>query len=825
MTTASMKRPPIWKLVVLFLLYFATAKLSLEFEAVGGFAAPVWAPSGIALVVLFYFGTSLWPAVALGAFLANLFHGSPVIAAVGIAFGNSLEAVVGAVFLRRVIHFQPRMERLWDVVGLVFVSALCSTPLSAIAGVTSLWLSGVIANGNYLITWLTWWIGDLGGQVILAPFFFTFLSWPSPKFQLQKVLEGLAAIFCILGLSFVVMGPSLPKPIENLQQIYLLFPALLWASVRFGQRGAAVTTVVVTTLATISTKLGTGPFADKLVASGLLNQEIFMLVFATTGLMVAAVVRERARAWIDLKKINDELEGRVRARTRELREYIDHMSTFNAKIDCFGKILIANHAAQLASGLSLEELQKTNFLQGPWWTFDPEVQDRVQKAFSRAVSGSLINYSERVRVAGARILTIDFSLNPVFDDDGRVAYILAEGRDITAQKDAEQTFRGLLEAAPDAMVISDEKGKILLVNRQVEHFFGYTREELIGRMVDDLVPQRLRSSHRHHREQYYADPSVRPMGAQNLDLWGTRKDGTEFPAEILLSPVKTERGMMIIAAVRDISEKKKADLERMKLMQAQEAVKLRDEFLSIASHELRTPLTSLQLQIQTVARFVRKTDVEDTFLRMLDSAVQQVKRLGRLVDDLLDVSRLAVGKLSLQMEEFDLAELVREISERFRAEAELYRSEIVLSTQGKSRGRWDRLRMDQIITNLISNAIKYGNGSKINVSIQGSDANVRLEVSDQGIGIPPKDLDRVFERFQRIAPAEKYPGLGLGLFITKQMIEAHGGTVYVTSALGKGSTFVITVPRMSQQVVKAERNELRQERQSTNQGGNPHGEE
>src|SRR5262249_54188409 len=152
----------------------------------------------------------------------------------------------------------------------------------------------------------------------------------------------------------------------------------------------------------------------------------------------------------------------------------------------------------------------------------------------------------------------NFSLRPIFGG-GALRYILAEGRDITSQKQAEEKFRRGLEAAPDAMVIANTEGKIALTNAQVEKVFGYPKDELLGVVVEELIPERFRSSHRGHRQRYSIDPVARPMGGENRPLWGLRKDGTEFPAEILLSPFHTEEGSFVITAIRDVTEKKFAE--------------------------------------------------------------------------------------------------------------------------------------------------------------------------------------------------------------------------------------------------------------------------
>ena len=245
------------------------------------------------------------------------------------------------------------------------------------------------------------------------------------------------------------------------------------------------------------------------------------------------------------------------------------------------------------------------------------------------------------------------------------------------------------------------------------------------------------------------------------------------------------------AAEAHVSVLKKVEAE------LQSAVNLRDEFLTIASHELRTPLTPLQLQIEGLQRAVRKLndgpDERVRFGQRLEMAARQLKRLTALVDNLLDVSRISGGKLELHVEELDLAELARDLAERFRPEAEAAPCRLVLELQ-PARGRWDRVRIEQVLSNLLSNAIKYGRGSPVVVSTSSSEGAVRFSVRDNGIGIEPADQQRIFGRFERAVPTRNYGGLGLGLYIAAQLVEAHGGSLEVESEPGKGSTFTVVLP-------------------------------
>ena len=235
--------------------------------------------------------------------------------------------------------------------------------------------------------------------------------------------------------------------------------------------------------------------------------------------------------------------------------------------------------------------------------------------------------------------------------------------------------------------------------------------------------------------------------------------------------------------------------ERGRSEQAEAALRERDEFISVAAHELRTPLTALQLKLQGLERGLAAADPRK--FQRLEGAVRQTERLSRLIDRLLDVSRIAQGRLELWPEEFDLAVLVREVADDFREPAAQARAPLKLQLPEKAEGSWDRLRIEQVLVNVLSNAVKYGAGKPVSVKLEKEEERVRLAVHDQGIGIPAEDVSRIFGRFQRAASIHNYGGLGLGLYITRHIVEAHRGTIAVASTVGEGSTFSIDLPRFS----------------------------
>jgi two-component system cell cycle sensor histidine kinase/response regulator CckA len=595
----------------------------------------------------------------------------------------------------------------------------------------------------------------------------------------------------------------------HFMEVWTLWTPVYWLS---------GTVKLVTALASVTTAFALPPLIPKslsMIRSAKLSEErAHNLELAISAL--EQEVADRKRAQEETRRLNQELEDRVRLRAAELEQTAASMRQLAAVVesstdaiisgDISGTVTSWNWAAEQMFGYTADEMKGIDDV-----TLAPaELRGEFRELRRRLVEGEQIQPYETVRLRkDGTTFPVFLTVSPVRDSWGQMRGTSTIARDITERRQADEMLRLAVEAAPNAMVMADDGGKIVLVNSQTEVLFGYAREELLGRAVDILVPPKYRDRHPAFRSEFMRGPQARAMGA-GRDLYGLRKDGSEFPVEIGLNPIRTERGTWVLSAIVDITERKHID-EQLRETQKLESLGL---LAGGVAHDFNNLLmgimgnTSLALETVPVASPDRA---------LLQSVLQASERASGLTRQLLAYA----GKGRFVMVKIDLSDLVREISDLIRTSIpRLVQLRLELSP-ALPVIEADPSQIQQLIMNLVINGAEaIGEESSgtvlVTTEVQAVDEHyisqnvtgdpvepgnyVSLEVHDTGSGMTDEAKARVFDPFY----TTKFTGRGLGLAAVLGIVRSHKGVIRVYSSLGKGSTFKVLFPAVDGGVTQAE---------------------
>jgi PAS domain S-box-containing protein len=676
-----MKRPPLPPIglsLLVAIVYFLGAELGLSLATLHENVTPVWPPTGIAIASLLIFGARVWPGVFIGALAANLLTSIPVASALGIATGNTLEALVAWFLLQRTKRWDKSFGSVRDVMMFVVYAAVLAPLVSATIGNLSVCLGDPTRWNDFWWLWLTWWMGDGFGALIVSPLL---LSWSSSRQIDPRDMPELGSLFVLLVIVvLIVFAGWFPGPVKTYPLAYLCLPCLLWAAMKFDQRIVTSAIVLMAGVAVWGAQHGFGPFVQSNDNVALLLLISFVGTSSLMTLLVAAVTTERRKAEEEKWRLASILE----LHRKRVEDIVAHVP--GVVWEAWGKPDAAN--------------QRIDF-----------VSSHVEK---------MLGYSEEEWLS-----TPNFWLSIVHPDDKERA------------------------AAEATAIFESRKGGAI----------------------------RFRWMHKDGREIWVESQSIvvcdegSPVGMRGVTM--------------------------------DITAAVKAELERSDLLrresharqQAEEASRLKEEFLATVSHELRTPLNA----VVGWSRLLRSGQLDaDGKSHAVEVIERNAAAQRQIIEDLLDVSRIVTGKLRISTQPVDLLLVIHAAIDAVRPAAEAKEIKIVTHVEAPDViVRADIERLQQVFWNLLANAVKFTPaGGAVDVYLERNDSLAEVRIEDTGPGVPADFLPHIFERFSQAdgSSTRKHGGLGLGLAIVRHLVELHGGTVAAANREKGGAILTVRLP-------------------------------
>jgi PAS domain S-box-containing protein len=817
--------------------YVATAQLGFRVALVAEQVTTVWPPTGIAQATLLLAGIRLWPAIWIAAFIANALTSAPILVAAAIATGNTLEACAAVWALQRVPGFDLALRRTRDALAYIAFAAIGSSMIGATVGSAALCLGGVQPWPQYWSLWADWALGDMMGSLVIGTAIATTVRlWP--RLLQWRLGESIGLLVLTLFITQMIFGGLLITPIGLHPLEFVIFPLVIAAAVRLGQPATSLIVLAASTVAILNTMRGIGPFGSEPMHTRLILLQVFMAVLASSGLVLAAAIAERHVA--ERRRAAAHAVGQVLAGAADLDEAAPQILAAVCRqlewpvgalwtIDDDRRTLTCRctWAAAADAAPFVELTRATTFTEGvglpgrvwthgePAWIEDVVVDSNFPRASAARQARLHGAFGVPIRLGNELLGVAEFFQRRVTTPDADLlATMAAVGTQIgqfmlrkrveQALREGESRIRAIIETAPDAIVNMNADGDITEFNAAAERTFGYRREEVLGHeLATLLIPENLRAAHRDGLRRLAS--SERPFAGRRIESTAVHADGHRFPVELSISAIMRDGQRMFTGFVRDVTDRRRAEDERRRLLEAERlarreaevANRAKDDFLATLSHELRTPLNAI---VGWTRMLLDGTMDKANVQRALEVIDRNAHAQVQLVNDLLDVSRIITGGLRLDVQPIDLGHVITAAADAVRpaANAKQISLRSVLAPSARAADG-DATRLQQVVWNLLANAVKFTpQGGSIEVALVDLGNHVRIEVKDSGPGIDAAFLPHVFERFRQADSSfsRRHGGLGLGLAIVRHLVELHGGTVRVESeGSGLGTTFIVELPR------------------------------
>jgi PAS domain S-box-containing protein len=824
--------------VAVALAYVAAALIGFRFAFAAEQVTTVWAPAGIGLAALLLGGVSLWPAVWVGAFVANAAVDAPVWTAAVLATGNTLEAVAACLLLRRTVRFDTRLRRVRDVIALVGLGAMLSTTLSATIGVVTLSLANEQPWARFATLWRDWWLGDAVGLLIVTPLILTFRE--ARRWSRAAALETAVLTAGAVVVLHVVFGEALgPEPAHHPLE-YVIFPFVVAAAVRQGQPASALVVFAASAITIWHTVSGAGPFSSTQVHESLILLQVFMAVLAGTGLLLTAAIAERetgerrraaAHAIVDVLARAPDLERAAPAIVRELCQNLEWQTGAlwlfdkgDERLHCVSVWSLPGVAAAsfakrtrempLAPGIGLPGRV---FQSGqPTWIENIVEDPDFLRADAARQAGFHGAFGFPICLGGEMLGVIECFNRTVVPPDNdllqtmatvgnQIGQFIGRKREEEAVAQEQRRTSAIVNTALDAVIGMSRTGTITEFNPAAVRMFGYSRCEVLEReLADVLIPPRLREQHRAGLQRFLTT-GMSAFIDRRVETVACHADGHEFPVEVAIARVSADDATVFTGFVRDLTARVQAEREREDLlareasarMEAEAANRAKDEFLATLSHELRTPLNAI---VGWARMLLEGAMDQQSTRRALEVIDRNAQLQAKLVGDILDVSRIITGGLRLDPLPVDMTSVIGAALDAVRPAAAAKNVRLTSRLSGSAEHvQGDPQRLQQVVWNLLSNAVKFTDaGGTVTIDLtDGPDHHVMIHVCDSGAGIAPDFLPHVFERFRQGdgSASRQHGGLGLGLAIVRHLVELHGGSVRAESpGQGKGATFTVILP-------------------------------